>query len=117
MFRSALTRYRCRLLQRFTGQINIVDSSVVALPEGLQAEYRGCGGGSGPKASLKLQLVFDFLRGNVEQLGGAGRTGGGSGLPGLPGGGHAEVADGLADLGYFCLEAFAAIGRRAVVTS
>ena len=108
VFRSALP-LPLPLLQRFT-QINIVDSSVVALPEGLQAEYRGCGG-SGPKASLKLQLVFDFLRGNVEQL----VVQAGRAVDQVYRDYLAVVTPRsltLADLGYFCLEAFAAIAAR-----
>lgn len=53
-------------LQRFT-QINLVDSTILTLPDALADEYPGSGG-SGPPASVKIQLVFDFLRGNVQQL-------------------------------------------------
>lgn len=108
VFRSALP-LPLPLLQRFT-QINIVDSSVVALPEALQTEYRGCGGG-GPKASLKLQLVFDFLHGNVEQL----VVQAGRATDQVYRDYLAVVTRGsltLVDLGYFCLEAFAAIVAR-----
>ena len=45
--------------------VQITDSTVVALPESLRDEYPGCGG-DGPAAALKVQLVFDYLRGNLE---------------------------------------------------
>lgn len=95
------------LLQRFT-PINIVDSTVVALPEGLQTEYPGCGGG-GPAASLKLQLVFDCLHGNVEQL----VVQAGRATDQVYRDYLARVTPGtLVDLGYFCLDAFAEIVAR-----
>ncbi len=53
-------------LQQFTA-LNLVDSSVTALPDNMAEEYAGCGG-DGPQASLKVQLVFEFLRGNLNQV-------------------------------------------------
>ena len=38
-------------------EINITDSSVIALPETMKDEFRGCGG-NGPQASVKIQLVL-----------------------------------------------------------
>lgn len=54
------------ILQQFTS-IHLTDSSVVALADSMADDFAGCGG-KGPKASVKLQLVFDFLHGNVIQV-------------------------------------------------
>lgn len=54
------------VLRQFTA-VNILDSSVKALPENMVEEYPGCGG-DGPQASLKVQLVFEFLYGNLKQV-------------------------------------------------
>jgi hypothetical protein len=54
------------LLQQFKA-INLVDSTVLTLPDNMADEYPGCGG-DGPEASLKVQLNFEFLHGNLEQL-------------------------------------------------
>lgn len=54
------------ILQQFSA-INILDSSVKDLPDNMVDEYPGCGG-NGPQASLKVQLVFEFLHGNLKQV-------------------------------------------------
>lgn len=54
------------LLTQFTA-IEIVDSSSVALPDKLAEEFPGAGG-DGPQASLKLQTVWEFLRGNLNAV-------------------------------------------------
>lgn len=54
------------VLQQFSA-INLVDSTVLALPDNMAAEFPGCGG-DGPQASLKVQLKFEFLRGNLSQI-------------------------------------------------
>lgn len=54
------------VLRPFTA-VNILDSSVKALPDNMVEEYPGCGG-EGPQASLKVQLVFEFLYGNLKQV-------------------------------------------------
>jgi hypothetical protein len=51
------------LLTQFTA-VTLVDSSNIALPDTLQEEFPGAGG-DGPQASLKLQTVWEFLRGNL----------------------------------------------------
>lgn len=51
------------LLTQFTA-VTLVDSSSIALPDTLQEEFPGAGG-DGPLASLKLQTVWEFLRGNL----------------------------------------------------
>lgn len=94
------------ILDKFSG-IQLVDSTILALPEEMQDLYPGCGG-HGPAASLKIQLVFDCLCGNLKQiLLQAGR---------LPDQAYRDywelVRSGsltLVDLGYFCLDAFRAI--------
>lgn len=94
------------ILQQFSA-IDIVDSTTLPLPEEMQDLYPGCGGG-GPTASLKIQLVFEFLCGNLKQVV-------------LQPGRCADQAYRdylellrpgsltLVDLGYFCLDAFRAI--------
>ena len=94
------------ILDKFSG-IQIVDSTILALPEEMQALYPGCGG-DGPAASLKIQLVFDFLCGNLKQVFlQAGR------LPDQAYRDYLELVRSgsliLVDLGYFCLDAFRAI--------
>jgi hypothetical protein len=94
------------ILEQFSG-IQIVDSTILPLPEEMQDLYPGCGG-HGPAASLKIQLVFDFLCGNLKQiLLQAGR------LPDQAYRDYLELVRvgslTLVDLGYFCLDAFRAI--------
>jgi hypothetical protein len=108
LFQSKLA-LKVPVLQNFS-QINLVDSSVVALPDSMQTEYPGCGGG-GPVASLKLQVVFDFLHGAVRQLAvQAGRATDQAYRAYLD-----VVSAGsltIADLGYFRLDAWAALAQR-----
>ncbi len=54
------------ILQQFKG-IYLTDSSVIPLPDSMAEDYPGCGG-NGPKASMKVQLVFEFLLGNLAQI-------------------------------------------------
>ena len=54
------------ILQKFSA-INLVDSTVIALPDNMVVEFPGCGG-DGPQASLKIQLKFEFLYGNLSQI-------------------------------------------------
>jgi len=94
------------ILQQFTA-IHIVDSTVKELPDCLMNEYPGCGGGGG-QAGLKIQLVFEFLRGNLEQVvlqaGRAADQGFRDYLTLVKAGSLT-----IADLGYFSLDAFNAI--------
>ena len=91
------------LLTQFTA-VTLVDSSSIALPDTLQEEFPGAGG-DGPQASLKLQTVWEFLRGNllavVQQAGNE---------PDQKFTGHLPYAlQGmlfLYDLGYFKLDSF-----------
>ena len=47
--------------------VELLDSTTIALPDSLQEEYPGCGG-DGPDSSLKVQLVFNWLDGNIEHF-------------------------------------------------
>lgn len=97
------------ILQQFTA-INIVDSSTKALPENMAEEYPGCGR-KGATAALKIQLVFDFLHGNLKQVelqaGKAADQGYREYLKVVEGGSLTMV-----DLGYFCLDAFLAMANK-----
>lgn len=54
------------LLTQFEA-VELVDSSGIALPDSLAEEFRGSGG-DGPKAAMKLQTVWEFLRGNLSAV-------------------------------------------------
>lgn len=54
------------LLTQFTA-IELVDSSGIRLPDSLADEFPGAGG-NGPKAALKLQTIWEFLRGNLSAV-------------------------------------------------
>ena len=54
------------ILHQFSA-VNLVDSTSLSLPDQMVTEYPGCGG-DGPQASLKVQLNFEFLYGNLEQI-------------------------------------------------
>jgi hypothetical protein len=96
------------MLQQFNG-IYLTDSSVIPLPDSMIQDYPGCGG-NGPKASLKIQLVFEFLLGNLTQV--ALRPGREPDqsyrdyIRAIP-----EGALSITDLGYFVLDALKAIVR------
>lgn len=94
------------ILQQFNG-IYLTDSSVIPLPDSMTQDYPGCGG-NGPKASLKIQLVFEFLLGNLTQV--ALRPGREPDqsyrdyIQAIP-----EGALSITDLGYFVLDALKAM--------
>jgi hypothetical protein len=97
------------VLRQFSA-INIVDSSTKSLPENMADEYPGCGR-KGAKAALKIQLVFDFLHGNLKQVEME------TGLDSDQGyRDYLKVVEGgsltIVDLGYFCLDAFWAIANK-----
>jgi len=94
------------VLRQFTA-VNLLDSSVKALPDNMIEEYTGCGG-DGPLASLKVQLVFEFLYGNLKQVTlQAGREPDQAYRDYLTVVGAGSLT--IADLGYFSVEAFQAI--------
>lgn len=72
LFAQALQEFRNHLplevplLQQFTA-IYLQDSTIIALPASLQKEFPGCGG-DGPQAAVKVQLLFDFLQGNLQAV-------------------------------------------------
>jgi hypothetical protein len=72
MFARAMDLFKNRIplplaiLQQFKG-VYLTDSSVIPLPDSLAQDYPGCGG-NGPRASVKVQLVFDLLHGNLVQV-------------------------------------------------
>ena len=72
MLSQAMTHFKNSLalplpiLQQFSA-VNLADSTTLSLPDHMMAEYPGCGG-DGPSASLKVQLIFEFLYGNLEQI-------------------------------------------------
>ena len=84
--------------------VQLVDSTGMALPDKLAADFPGCGG-SGPDASLKLQTMWDFLRGNLTAIW---QTNGRDTDAGFSD--HlTHITPGsllLADLGYFVLTSF-----------
>jgi hypothetical protein len=95
------------LLQRFTA-VYVQDSSMIVLPEVLAAQWHGCGGSTSSSASaaLKLQARLEMRTGRLDVQLQEGRASDRAAvLPGpLPAG-----ALRLADLGYWSLEAFAAL--------
>ncbi|MBM4341660.1 MAG: IS4 family transposase [Deltaproteobacteria bacterium] len=54
------------ILRQFTA-VEILDSSCIALPATLKETYPGSGG-DGPVACLKVQLLLNFLTGELEQV-------------------------------------------------
>lgn len=54
------------VLRQFTA-VEILDSSCIALPATLKETYPGSGG-DGPAACLKVQLLLNFLTGDLEQI-------------------------------------------------
>jgi hypothetical protein len=54
------------LLESFA-EVYFQDSTIQALPEGLQTLFPGSGGNASP-AAVKIQLLFAFLAGNVEYM-------------------------------------------------
>jgi hypothetical protein len=99
------------LLRRFTG-VFILDSSTIALPDGLAEHWAGCGGrvAKGTQAALKTTVQLDLCGGRLDgPVVTAGRTQDRSSP--LQ---HAAVPPGavrLADLGFWSLEVFRRIAK------
>jgi hypothetical protein len=122
MFARAMDAFKNRIplpldiLQQFNG-VYLTDSSVIPLPDSMAQDYPGCGGNAS-KASVKVQLMFDFLLGNMIQV--ALRMGREPDqsyrdyLQAIP-----ECALSITDLGYFALDAIKTImyDRRAYFLS
>jgi hypothetical protein len=72
MFEHAKTTFQNKvpialdLLTQFKA-VQLVDSSGIALPDSLADEFPAAGG-DGPQAGLKLQTVWEFLRGNLSDV-------------------------------------------------
>ena len=100
------------LLERFTA-VYVQDSSTIVLPDVFAAQWHGCGGStsSGTSAALKLQARLEMCTGRLDvQLQEGRASDRAASLPGpLPAG-----ALRLADLGYWSLEALAALEQHAV---
>lgn len=112
MFNLAMERLRqeiplgIELLQQFI-HIYLVDSSQISLPKSMSELFPGSGGNAST-ASLKIQLAFDYLLGQFEQLElSSGRE------PDQGYRGHWSIIQPgvlfLMDLGYFVLDTFKAI--------
>lgn len=54
------------ILNQFSA-VNLIDSSIIPLPEAMADLYAGSGGNAAA-ASLKVRLVFEFQHGNLSQL-------------------------------------------------
>ena len=53
------------ILERFS-EVNVIDSSMITLPDSQQEEYQGCGGSyEGGKAALKLQTELNLRNGDL----------------------------------------------------
>ena len=112
LFAQAVQRWQAReplpvgLLEQFTS-VYLVDSSQISLPASMAGLFPGAGGSASP-ASLKIQLVFDYLHGHLAQVEFASGCEPDQGYRGH----HAWFAPGvllLMDLGYFVLDTFKAI--------
>ncbi len=72
MYQLALDEFKSRqalpieIVRQFT-KLFLVDSTFKRLPESMAEEYPGSGG-KASKASLKVQLVFEFIYGNLSQM-------------------------------------------------
>ena len=72
LFSQAVKRFQLneplaiQLLAQFSG-VYLVDSSQISLPASMADGFPGAGGNASP-ASLKIQLVFDYLCGQLAQL-------------------------------------------------
>ena len=100
------------LLERFTA-VDVQDSSTIILPEVFAAQWHGCGGSTSSSASaaLKLQARLEMRTGRLDVELQEGRASDrAASLPGPPPAGALR----LADLGYWSLEAFAALAQQKV---
>ena len=90
-------------------QVTILDSSTITLPDEMQEQYRGCGGGHGAgAAALKLQTELDLRHGALSPV----TIEPGRSPDGARRWQQAERPAGslrITDLGYFCVAVFAAI--------
>jgi hypothetical protein len=100
------------LLARFAG-VYVQDSTTIVLPESLAEIWRGCGGAEAAgNAALKLQLALDLLTGHLlgPQLHDGRESDRNATLELFLPPGSVRIGD----LGFFDLDAFAAMARREV---
>ena len=98
------------LLERFPGGLVLQDSTTIALPPALAAQWPGCGNGTDePAAALKLQVQFNLRDGQLLGTLHPGRAADQAGLldAQLP-----PQAVRVADLGYWDLHALAQLSAR-----
>jgi hypothetical protein len=97
------------VLHQFSA-INIVDSTWISLPESMAAEWPGSGGDASP-AGLKLQVIFEFLRGCFKTI-----TLTAGIAPDQKYAGHVQQAEpnslNLFDLGYFAVRSLQALADK-----
>ncbi len=105
-------RVELAVLQRFEG-VYVLDSTGLSLPTSLAQLWPGCGGSAGPSAGLKVSVLWDLVKGGLEQIEVmSGRT-------------HDQRAQAasqllpvgalrLTDLGYFKLTTFQALDQAGV---
>lgn len=102
-------RIGIELLEQFAS-IYLIDSTQISLPENMSELFPGSGGNASA-ASLKIQLVFDYLRGHFEQVEFVSGQNPDQGYRG-----HWPIirknALFLMDLGYFALDTFKEISDR-----
>lgn len=115
LFSQAMKRFQTddpiaiELLKQFSN-VYLVDSSQISLPESMSELFPGAGG-NGSCASLKIQLVFDYLHGHLEQVEFCNGCEPDQGYHGY----HALLAKGvlvLMDLGYFALDSLKLISEK-----
>jgi Transposase DDE domain len=114
LFDRALTHFQVEqtsvfeLLKPFSS-VKIQDSSGIELPSCLKHIYKGYGGGASESA-LKLQVLLDGIKGNIEQLNVTAATQNDQSYQG-----HLsaikKAALYLQDLGYFCIQSFITIAK------
>jgi hypothetical protein len=99
------------LLERFTN-VTVLDSSTISLPDSMQEEYRGCGGGrGGGAAAMKLQTEWDLRSGAVTHVEiEPGRSPDGASCRQQARRGRGSLR--ITDLGYFDLAVFADMDRQ-----
>jgi hypothetical protein len=97
------------IVKQFT-KLFLVDSTFKLLPDSMAEEFPGAGG-KGAKASIKVQLVFEFIYGNLAQLVvEAGRAADQAFIQ------YLDLLEAgslvIMDLGYFCLASLRAIAEK-----
>ena len=115
IFLEALDQFKTRnskvfkLLKSFS-TLHIVDSSGISLPTNLKNLYKGTGGAAS-EAGLKIQVLFDYMQGQIKQLTITEGCRSDQGYAGHLG----KIEKGalhLQDLGYFKLKSFIAMHKK-----